>query len=76
MLDFAAGIEAKNYRLRKTSDLQTLLDSLKILFPLVVIAGALSFHVWIRSQNIQVGYENQQLINQAEDLIDIRGLVG
>ena len=72
MLDFAAGIEAKNYGLRKTSDLLTLLDSLKILFPLVVIAGALFFHVWVRSQIIQIGYENQQLINQENDLINIQ----
>jgi len=70
MLDFAAGIESKNYGLRKTSDLRTLLDSLKILFPLVMIAGALSFHIWICSQNIQVGYQNQQLNDQEADLID------
>ena len=72
MLDFAAGIEAKNYGLRKTSDLLTLLDSLKILFPLFVIAGALSFHVWVRSQTIQIGYERHQLINQENDLRNIR----
>ncbi len=72
MLDFAAGIEAKNYGLRKTSDLRTLLDSLKILFPLVMIAGALSFHIWIRSQKIQVGYENQQLIHQEEGLLNLQ----
>jgi cell division protein FtsL len=72
MLDFANGIEAKNYGLRKTSDMRTLLESLKILFPLVVIAGALSFHIWVRSQNIQAGYQNQQLINQEEDLINLQ----
>ena len=70
MLDFAAGIESKNYGLRKTSDLRTLLDSLKILFPLVMIAGALSFHIWICSQNIQVGYQNQQLNDEQADLIN------
>jgi len=72
MLDFAAGIEAKNYGLRKTSDLLTLLDSLKTLFPLVVIAGALFFHVWVRSQIIQIGYANQQLINQENNLINVQ----
>jgi cell division protein FtsL len=72
MLDFATGIEAKNYGLSKTSDMGTLLESLKILFPLVVIAGALSFHIWVRSQNIQVGYQNQQLINQQEDLMNLQ----
>jgi len=72
MLDFASGIESKNYGLKKTSDLRTLLDSLKILFPLAVIAGALSFHIWVRSQNIQVGYQNQQLINQQEELQNLQ----
>ena len=70
MLDFAAGIESKNYGLRKTSDFRTLLDSLKILFPLVMIAGALSFHIWICSQNIQIGYQNQKLNDQETDLMD------
>ena len=70
MLDFAAGIESKNYGLRKTSDLRTLLDSLKILLPLVMIAGALSFHIWICSQNIQIGYQSQQLTYEEEDLMD------
>ena len=68
MLDFAAGIESKNYGLRKTSDLRTLLDSLKILLPLVMIAGALSFRIWIFSQNIQIGYQSHQLTYQTEDL--------
>ena len=68
MLDFAAGIESKNYGLSKRSDLRTLLDSLKILLPLVMIAGALSFHIWICSQNIQIGYQSQQLTYQEEDL--------
>jgi cell division protein FtsL len=72
MLDFAAGIESKNYGLRKTSDLRTLLDSLKILFPLVTIAGALSFHIWICSQNIQIGYQNHQLNEKEEELINAR----
>ena len=75
MLDFAVGIEAKNYGLRKTSDLRTLLDSLKILFPLVVIAGALSFHIWVRSQTIQFGYEYQQLNNQQEDLLNLQKIL-
>ncbi len=70
MLDFAAGIESKNYGLRKTSDLRTLLDSLKILFPLAMIAGALSFHIWICSQNIQIGYQKQQLNEREEELMN------
>jgi len=72
MLDFAAGIESKNYGLRNTSDLRTLLDSLKILLPLVTIAGALSFHIWICSQNIEIGYQNQKLNEKEEGLVNAR----
>ena len=70
MLDFADGIESKNYGLKKTSDLLTLWDSLKILLPLAVIACALSFHIWVRSKSIQVGYQNQQLISQEAGMLN------
>ena len=70
MLDFADGIESKNYGLKKTSDLSTLWDSLKILLPLAVIACALSFHIWVRSKSIQVGYQNQQLISQEAGMLN------
>jgi cell division protein FtsL len=72
MIDFAAGIEAKNYGLSNTSDPRSLVESMKILLPLVAIAGILSFHVWVRSQNLQVGYESQRLLNQKEELLNIR----
>jgi cell division protein FtsL len=71
MIDFAAGIEAKNYGLRNTGDSRSLLESLKILSPLVAIAGLLSFHVWICSQNMEIGYESQQLLSQEEELLNI-----
>jgi cell division protein FtsL len=72
MLDFAAGIEAKNYGLRKTTDFRSLLESLKFVLPFVAIAAAFSFHVWVRSQNIHLGYQSQQLNAQAEELQQIR----
>ncbi|MEJ2082725.1 MAG: cell division protein FtsL, partial [Acidobacteriota bacterium] len=41
-----------------------------------VIACALSFHIWVRSKSIQVGYQNQQLTSQEVDLLnDQRQLV-
>jgi cell division protein FtsL len=72
MLDFAAGIETKNYGLRKTTDLRSLLESLRVVLPFVVIAGAFSFHIWVHSQNIHLGYQSQQLNAQAEELLQIR----
>jgi cell division protein FtsL len=70
MVDFASGSEGKNYGLSNTSDPRSLLESLKILSPLVAIAGILSFHVWICTQSIQIGYESQQLLIQEEKLLN------
>jgi len=72
MLDFAAGIEAKNYGLRNTTDLRSLLESLRVVLPFVVMAAGFSFHVWVRSQNIHIGYQGQQLNAQTEELLQIR----
>jgi cell division protein FtsL len=72
MIDFASGIEAKNYGLRNTSDPRSLFESMKTLLPLVAIAGILSFHVWVRSQNIQIGYESQKLLTQKEELQNVQ----
>jgi cell division protein FtsL len=72
MLDLAAGIEERNYGLRRTTDPRALMESLRIVLPFVVIAGALSFHIWVRSQSIYIGYQNQQLNAQEEELLQIR----
>ncbi len=72
MLDFAAGLETKNYGLKKTTDLRSLLESVWIVMPLAVIAGAFYFHVWVHSQNINIGYRSQQLSVQADRLKQIQ----
>jgi len=72
MLDLAAGIEVRNYGLRKASDPQSLLESLKMILPLTMVAGALSFYVWVRGQVIQVGYQSQRLKAQEEELLQTR----
>ena len=68
MLDLAAGIEDRNYGLKKTTDPRTLLESLKIVLPLMALAGALSFQIWARSQSINIGYESLQLSLQEKEL--------
>jgi hypothetical protein len=72
MLDLAAGMETRNYTLKRTTDLQTLLESLKAVFPLAMIAGALCFHIWIQGQNIHIGYRNQQFKEREEMLSRIQ----
>jgi cell division protein FtsB len=68
MLDLAAGIEARNYGLRTSGDPRSVLEYLKVIWPLFVIAGALAFHVWVHSQSIQVGYWSQELNAQEREL--------
>lgn len=72
MLDLAAGIEVRNYGLRRAGDPRSLLESLKMIFPLAMVAGALSFYVWVRGQVIQVGYQSQRLKAQEEELLQTK----
>ena len=69
MVDLAIGVEGKNYSLKRGSDLKTFLEPLGIMLPLFVVACALSFQIWLRAQNIQIGYQTQQLKKQAEKLV-------
>ena len=68
MLDLATGVEARNYDLSRTADPQILIESLRLIFPLAVIAGVLSFQIWVRSQVIHIGYQSQELRKQEEIL--------
>jgi hypothetical protein len=68
MLDLAAGVETRNYDLNRTTDPQILMESMRLIFPLAVIAGVLSFQIWVRSQVIHIGYQNQDLRKQEEML--------
>jgi cell division protein FtsL len=70
MVDFADGFKAKNNGIRTTGNPRILLESLKILLPLAMIAGALSLHIYIRSQSIRIGYQLQQLKAEEEELLN------
>ncbi len=72
MLDLAAGIEARNYGLRRATDVRNLLELLKIVLPLMAIAAVLSIHIWVDSQSIHIGYQSQQLKAQEERLLQIQ----
>jgi cell division protein FtsL len=68
MIDWAGGIEDRNYGIKRITDPQKLSELLWIIFSLVVVAGALLFYAWARSQIISIGYNSQQLQAQEESL--------
>ncbi len=72
MVDLAIGTAARNYGLRKRTEPGALCESLKVILPLAVIAGALSFHIWVQSQSINIGYQSQQLTIQEQESLRIR----
>jgi cell division protein FtsL len=69
MLDLAAGIEERNYGLKKKPDTQILRESMPLVFLLAIIATALFFHVWICSQTLRIGYQSQELNSQEQELL-------
>jgi cell division protein FtsL len=72
MMDWAGGTEARNYGIRRATDSRNLSELLQIVLFLVAIAGVLSFYLWIRSQIINVGYQNQQLNAKEEALVRVQ----
>ncbi|MBN1568772.1 MAG: cell division protein FtsL [Acidobacteria bacterium] len=69
MVDLAAGTEVRNYGLKRTPDPKILQESLILILPLAVIAAALAFSIWIRSEIIYSGYQKQDLKAQEEELL-------
>jgi cell division protein FtsL len=72
MVDIAPGMEARNYGLKKTPNLRSLVESLKIFLPLIMIAGALSFYIWIYGEITFVGYQSQHLNKQEKEAQQIQ----
>ena len=72
MLDLAAGFENRNYGLRRSSGLRVVIKSLAMVVPFIAVAGCLSPYLWFGGQNIQLGYQLQQLHTQEQELLNIR----
>lgn len=70
MLDLAAGVEARNYGLRRTGGARSLLQSIQIVWPAAIIAAALTFSVWVRGRLIQAGYQAERLKAQEEEMLE------
>lgn len=71
-MDWAGGTEARNYGIRRAADSRIMSELLLMVLFLGAIAGVLSFYLWIRSQIINIGYQNQQLQAKEEALVRIQ----
>lgn len=61
MTDWADGIETRNYGIKSEIDASMLSELLRNIIPLALIAVALLFYAWVRSQIVSTGFENQSL---------------
>jgi len=69
MIDWAGGMENRNYGIKRITNPQKMAELLWIIFSLVMVGGALLFYAWVRSQIINTGYKGQQLRVQEENLL-------
>ena len=61
MTDWADGIETRNYGIKSELDGSMLSELMRTIIPLAMIACALLFYSWVRSQIVNTGYESQRL---------------
>jgi len=61
MMDWAGDIEARNYGIKRRTDRRNLVDLLRIIGSLLMVAGVLLFYAWVRSNIVDIGYEEQSL---------------
>ncbi len=69
MTDWADGIETRNYGIKNELDVPMLSELMRIIVALAMVAGALLFYSWIRSQIVNTGYESQSLFAEEESLM-------
>ena len=69
MTDWADGIETRNYGIKNELDVPMLSELMRIIVALAMVAGALLFYSWIRSQIVNTGYESQSLFAEEESLL-------
>ncbi len=72
MTDWADEIEIRNNGIKCVIDSRVLSELLRTIISLVLIAGALLFYSWVRSQIVYTGYESQKLFSDEERLLDIQ----
>jgi len=69
MTDWADGIEARNYGIKNEIDASMFSELMRSIIPLAMIAGALLFYSWVRSEIVNLGYESQNLFAREESVL-------
>jgi len=72
MTDWADGIEIRNNGIKCVIDARTLSELLRTIIALVMIAGALLFYSWVRTEIHLTGYDSQRLFTAEEQLKEIQ----
>jgi cell division protein FtsL len=72
MTDWAEGIEPRNYGIKCVIDARMLSELIRAIVCLAMVAGALLFYSWVRSQIISTGYENQKLFAEEQSLLRVQ----
>jgi cell division protein FtsL len=67
MMDWAEEIESRNYGIKRKTDRRNLTDLLRIIASLLMIGGVFLFYAWVRSQIVEIGYEEQRLQTLEKD---------
>jgi cell division protein FtsL len=71
MIDWADGIETRNYGIKFVTDSRLLSEWLRATLSFAMVAGAFLFYSWSRGQIVATGYENQKLFALEESLQQI-----
>jgi cell division protein FtsL len=69
MTDWADGIETRNYGIKSELDGSMFSELRRTIIPLAMIAGALLFCLWVRSEIVNTGYESQSLFRKEAELV-------
>lgn len=69
MVDWANGIETRNYGIKRQTDSRNLLDLLCIILTVLIAAGILMFYSWMHSRLVDFGYEEQKFQAYEESLL-------
>ena len=69
MTDWADGIETRNYGIKSEIDASMLSELLRNIIPLALIAVALLFYAWVRSQIVSTGFASQSLYAKEQTLL-------
>jgi cell division protein FtsL len=69
MTDWVEGIETRNYGIKSELDAGMLSELMRVIIALIMVAGALLFYSWVRSQIVNTGYESQRLFTEEKSLL-------